>query len=74
MNLKGEYMEQSVKKAEYNKEPVFYCKHCLSLRVRGIPGMDYCDECGSTDIGSCSITEWENLYEERFKHKYIEEY
>ena len=38
----------------YNEEPVLYCKHCLSLKVRFVPRMkdsDYCDECGSTDIG-----------------------
>lgn len=42
----------------YNDEPVFYCKSCLSLKIRSIPSMDeseYCDECSSTDIGQCSI-------------------
>ena len=46
---------------DYNKVPVLYCKHCLSLKIRNIPRMrdsDYCDECGSTDIGECSIEEW----------------
>ena len=46
---------------DYNEVPVLYCKHCLSLKIRDIPRMedsDYCDECGSTNIGECSIEEW----------------
>ena len=61
----------------YNEEPVFYCKHCLSLRIRDIPVMtdsDYCDSCGATDIGECSIEEWENMYINRYGHRYLEEY
>lgn len=59
----------------YNSEPVFYCKNCLSLKVRDIPNVedsDYCDECGSTDIEKNSIEEWEKLYENRYGHKYLE--
>ena len=65
------------KNSEYNKIPVVYCKHCLSLRVRDIPiieDSDYCEQCGSTDIGECLIEEWENMYKERYGHKYLEEY
>lgn len=62
---------------DYNNEPVFYCKHCLSLYIRNIPSVDdsdYCDGCGSTDIGECSIEEWENLYKNKFGHNYLDEY
>ena len=62
---------------DYNEVPVLYCKHCLSLNIRNIPRMgdsDYCDECGSTDIGECSIEEWETLYKNKYGHKYLEEY
>lgn len=65
------------KNSEYNRIPVVYCKHCLSLRVRDIPiieDSDYCEQCGSTDIGECLIEEWENMYKERYGHKYLEEY
>lgn len=61
----------------YNDEPVLYCKHCLSLKIRSIPRMDdsdYCDECGSTDIAECSIEEWETLYTNRYGHKFLENY
>lgn len=62
---------------DYNTEPVLYCKHCLSLKIRNIPiieDSDYCDECGSTDIGECLIDEWENLYKNRYGHSYLEDY
>lgn len=62
---------------EYNSEPVLYCKHCLSLKIRNIPKMedsDYCDECGSTNIGECSIEEWETLYENKYGYNFLEGY
>ena len=43
-----------LKQVEYNNIPVFYCKRCLSLKIRGIsdsiPDSNYCDSCGSADI------------------------
>ena len=60
---------------EYNQEPVYYCKHCLSLKIIGVAGMDdaeYCDECGSTSIGQTSIEEWEKLYKDRHGIRYLE--
>lgn len=52
MNLERIFMEGlQGKKAHYNSEPIYYCPRCLSLkimRVPGVDGLDYCDECGST--------------------------
>ena len=62
---------------EYNDIPVLYCKHCLSLRIRNISFIedsDYCDQCGSTEVGKSSIEDWETLYEEKYGHKYLENY
>ena len=64
-------------KQNYNEEPVFYCKSCLSLKIRSVPNMEdseFCDECSSTDIGQCSIEEWEKMYTERYGHRYLETY
>lgn len=64
----------NMSKEEYNSEPVFYCKQCLSLKVLSIPVIEdseYCDECGSTNIGRCSIKEWESMYESKYGFKYI---
>lgn len=57
-------------KTLYNREPVYYCKHCLSLKVlrMSIKSDDcYCDECGSTDIMSTDIYTWKSMYRNRYK-------
>lgn len=59
-------------KVDYNEEPVYYCKQCLSLRILSIDNDTcYCDDCGTTDIGSSSIYDWESQYINKFGHKYI---
>lgn len=65
--------EKTVAHTDYNEEPVFYCKHCLSLKIRdaGLPDLLYCDDCGSSDVLSTSIEEWEKLYEEKHGFKFI---
>lgn len=42
---------------EYNDEPVYYCRNCLSLRILRVDGSKecYCDKCTSTHIGSTDI-------------------
>lgn len=59
----------------YNDEPVFYCKSCLSLRIKTVmveSNLDYCDECGSTAIEKTSIDEWRHLYKERYGIDYLD--
>lgn len=69
-----------MKKINYNEEPVWYCRSCLSLKVFNSSGSDYdidgdttpcyCDECGSTDIavsGNEGIFEVLELQKERKK-------
>ena len=59
---------------EYNKVPVFYCKNCLSLKIRTvdqIENSEYCDECGSTDIGTASIEEWDAMYVAKYGKHFI---
>lgn len=63
-----------MKKEEFNIEPIYYCKNCLSLRIRDVAhlsGSEYCDECGSTDIGVTDITTWDKLYTEKYKHSFL---
>lgn len=33
--------------------------------------MDFCDECGSTDIGNSTIDEWESKYELKYNKSFI---
>lgn len=60
--------------SNYNDEPVFYCKSCLSLKIKTVASgldLDYCDECGSTDIGQTDIETWRRLYKERYGFDYL---
>ena len=50
--------KQSQLNNPYNDEYVYYCKHCLSLKIRSAEEQDYCDDCGSTNIEEASIFEW----------------
>lgn len=64
-------------KEEYNAEPVFYCRRCLSLKVRDVKHLDnseYCDECGSTDVEQTSIENWDAMYVKKYGHHYLEKY
>ena len=59
---------------DFNDEPVFYCKGCLSLRIKSVApglGLDYCDECGCTDIEQVHIEEWRTLYKARYGFDYL---
>lgn len=56
----------TTERSEYDDIPVVYCKRCHSLRIiagEGFP--DYCEDCGSTDLGDESIEQW--LEEENYK-------
>jgi len=64
-------------KEEYNNVPVFYCKNCLSLRIRDVESIEdseYCDGCGSTDIEQTSIEQWDAMYIERYGHSFLDKY
>lgn len=67
---------------EYDDIPVIYCKSCLSLNIQnfaqddeeeelqeGVIGTyDYCQHCGSTNLGVCSIEEHEKLCKELYNN------
>ena len=56
---------------DYNAEPLFYCKHCLSLAIKSVGDVDYCDECGGTDIKTTNIHTWEIEYKEKYGVEYL---
>lgn len=66
-------------KVDYNREPVFYCRHCLSLRIKSMDEehdtefLDYCDDCGSTDIVQANIHEWEDMYRKKYGKDFLTE-
>ena len=64
-------------KEEYNKEPVYYCKKCLSLKigyVAVLDGSEYCEDCNSTNIGKAPIEEWDEMFFNRYGYHYLEEF
>lgn len=66
--------EYNQKKSDYNKEPVYYCSHCLSLKIRdaGLPELLYCDDCGSSNIYTANIEEWEELYKNKYGFRFLD--
>ena len=69
-------LNEEIDKINYNEDLVYYCRDCLSLRIGFISSLEdseYCDKCGSTDIATASIEEWEAMYIEKYGHKYLEE-
>lgn len=68
-------MLNSENQEKYNEEPVFYCKHCLSLKIINetmLPDLEYCGDCGSTQIDTTDIHTWENMYEQRYGFKFLD--
>jgi len=62
-----------VRRKEFDEEPVEYCKDCLSLRILSLDEeMCYCDDCGSTNVGSANILEWQDLVKRRACKKTIQ--
>lgn len=63
---KSSNIREELHKEDYNAEPVVYCKNCLSLRIMTLDNMDYCDECGCTDLDTTDIASWEKIYEKKY--------
>lgn len=64
----------NIHKEQYNDEPVFYCRSCMSLKIKTVAigsDLDFCDECGSTDIEQTHIEKWRKLYRERYGFDYL---
>lgn len=65
----------SEEKIDYDDEPVYYCKRCLSLNIREIPMMENqfcCGDCGTVDMGTASIEEWKTLYKKKYGRDFVE--
>lgn len=69
--LMTEYPGNTPSKEDYDEEPVYFCRRCFSLRIKNVTGSDFCDECGSTDIGVANIQRWKKLYLNRFGKEYV---
>lgn len=64
----------NTREQQYNDEPVFYCKDCLSLRIRTVAegsDLDFCDKCGSTNIEQTNIEEWQKMHKARYGFDFL---
>ena len=59
--------------SKYDEEPVEYCSNCLSLAIKDDDGFAICQQCknDTTKIAE-DIFIWEDLFEERYKVKYLD--
>lgn len=64
-------LQDSIEQIDYNEEPVCYCKHCISLAIKIITNVEYCDTCGGTDIESTDIHTWNELYKNKHGVEYL---
>jgi hypothetical protein len=67
-------MIAAMDKDQFDDEPVYYCKRCLSLKIRemAIVQKDYCVDCNSADIGVTTIDEWNKMYEKKYGHPFVQ--
>lgn len=66
-------MSQQEKSNDYDSEPIIFCARCLSLKIKHEDTIDtdYCVDCGCSNVREASLSEWENLYEKKYGHKYV---
>lgn len=64
-------------KDKSNSEPITYCKTCLSIHIKTAEfedtkqEVDYCISCSNTDLDKTHISEWEDMYEERYGERFL---
>ena len=44
---------------DYNNEPVYYCKNCLSLKIKVVGGYDFCDDLGDKNYHVHSVNQYD---------------
>ena len=74
-------LSEIVKKQDYNNEPVCYCKTCLSINIKTVEfepnksgearNVDYCVPCSNTDMGEVHISEWKEMYNEKYGEDFL---
>lgn len=58
-------------KEEYNREPVYFCKSCLSLAVKNEGEGSYCTSCGNSSIGRTTIDLWAESYRQKYGKDFL---
>ena len=75
-------LSERVKMQDFNNEPICYCKTCLSIQIKTVKfpegpngekrDVDYCLACSNTELAEAHITEWEDMYEERYGERFLD--
>lgn len=61
-------MTKKERLAQYDEEPVFYCKDCLSLNIVTMDKTyDYCAKCGSSHVGVDFVQNWVQMYKDKYR-------
>lgn len=76
-------LQMITKKEDYNNVPVTYCKTCLKLHIKEVEfkkddggkntDVAYCVDCSNTNMGQAHISEWEDMYEEKYGERFLTE-
>lgn len=70
-------LEMITSKEDSNNEPITYCKTCLSIHIKTVDfkdtqqEVDYCVNCSNTDLDTVHISEWEDMYREKYGEKFL---
>ena len=75
-------LSEIVKRQDYNNEPVCYCKTCLSINIKTVEfdsnddeleprSVDYCVPCSNTEMGEAHISEWADMYKEKYGEDFL---
>jgi len=56
----------------HDKEPVCFCKKCLSLAIKVEEDMEYCDTCGADEISELPVEKWGKLFYDKYGQKYLD--
>lgn len=63
--------ENTPSNPDFNNEPVYFCKHCLSLAIKALGAFEYCNVCGSTEVLTTHIDKWDSLYKDKYGVEYL---
>jgi hypothetical protein len=76
-----QFKKMAISKEGYNNEPITYCKTCLSIQIKTIEfekgsdgedrSVDYCIPCGNTDLTTSHVSEWDEMYEEKYGDSFL---
>ena len=59
------------KKEQYNNTPLCFCRKCLSISIYSEDSLEFCLDCGGTDLAESGIDNWKRLFYEEYGNDYM---